>query len=53
MTEVKRRAQNLYEYEELEEDRRAEVQQRVGDMEEHWRTLVQNAEETQRYWETS
>ncbi|RVE56937.1 hypothetical protein OJAV_G00211230 [Oryzias javanicus] len=48
LMELKRRAQSLYEHEDLEEDRRVEVQQKVGDMEEQWRTLVQNAEDTER-----
>lgn len=49
MTELKRRAQSLCEQKDLEAEKKLELQQMVADIEEQWRTVLQAAEETQRY----
>ena len=48
MTELKRRAQSLCEQKDLEGGKKLEVQQKVSDIEEQWRTLLRSAEETHR-----
>ncbi|CAB1456440.1 unnamed protein product [Pleuronectes platessa] len=48
VTELKRRAQGLCEQTDLEGGKKLEVQQKVSDIEEQWRTLLRSAEETQR-----
>lgn len=46
--ELKRRAQSLCEQKDLEGEKKAEVQQMVRDTEQQWRTVLRDAEETQR-----
>ncbi|GLD71902.1 nesprin-2, partial [Lates japonicus] len=46
--ELKRRAQSLCEQKDLEGEKKAEVQQMVIDTEQQWRTVLRDAEETQR-----
>ncbi|XP_047197727.1 nesprin-2 isoform X1 [Hippoglossus stenolepis] len=48
VTELKRRAQSLCEQTDLEGGKKLEVQQKVSDIEEQWRTLLRSAEETHR-----
>ncbi|KAG7509989.1 nesprin-2-like [Solea senegalensis] len=48
VAELKRRVQSLCEHKDLEDEKRLEVEQTVGDIEEQWRTLLQAAEDTQR-----
>ncbi|KAJ7990956.1 hypothetical protein DPEC_G00292250 [Dallia pectoralis] len=43
--DLKRRSQRLCEHQDLEENRRLEVQQTVRDVEEEWRRVLQTAEE--------
>lgn len=46
---LKRRGQSLCEQKDLEDDKKQEVQQTVKDTERQWTTVLQAAEETQRY----
>ncbi|KAF7642034.1 hypothetical protein LDENG_00265980, partial [Lucifuga dentata] len=46
--ELRRRAQSLKDREELQENRRHEIQQTVQDTEQQWRSVLQGAEEVQR-----
>ncbi|KAK5917061.1 hypothetical protein CgunFtcFv8_011982 [Champsocephalus gunnari] len=46
--ELKRRAESLCEQEDLQGDKKLEVQKMVQDTEQHWRTVLQAAEDTQR-----
>ena len=47
--ELKRRAESLCEQEDLQGDKKLEVQKMVQDTEQQWRTVLQAAEDTQRY----
>lgn len=49
MSELKRRAQRLCDQQDLDEDKKQELHQMVRDMEQRWRTVLQAAEDTQRY----
>lgn len=46
---LKTRAQSLCEQEDLEGDKKLEVQQTVKDTEQQWRKVLRDAEDTQRY----
>lgn len=46
---LKKRAQSLCEQKDLEGDKKLEVQQMVNDTEQQWRTVLRDAEQTQRY----
>lgn len=49
VAELKRRAQSLYDHKDLDNEKKVEFEQRVTDTETQWTTVLQAAEETQRY----
>ncbi|KAM3595037.1 uncharacterized protein V6R79_017444 [Siganus canaliculatus] len=52
LTALQRRAQTLSEQEHLDGDKKVEIQQKVGDTEQQWKTLQKTAKETQRQLQT-